>query len=139
MTEFLIEKPFKSYTKRIQEISSLTRSVSPSYFRLQSQTPIKSGPWLEGWIIGNKTGNDTHPTYPFRLPACRNTQDIFSFRVEECLDSGEACPLIPHGPKHYESKCLQKFTYQRMLVYDPYDKYLPFAVEGRCSAELEFP
>ena len=50
-------------------------------------------------------------------------------RVEECLDSGEACPLIPHGPKHYESKCVQKFTYQRMLVYDPYDKYLPFAVE----------
>ena len=52
-------------------------------------------------------------------------------RVEECLDSGEACPLIPHGPKHYESKCVQKFTYQRMLVYDPYDKYLPFAVEVR--------
>jgi len=50
-------------------------------------------------------------------------------RVEECLDSGEACPLIPHGPRHYESKCVQKFTYQRMLVYDPYDKYLPFAVE----------
>ena len=49
--------------------------------------------------------------------------------MEECLDSGEACPLIPHGPKHYESKCVQKFTYQRMLVYDPYDKYLPFAVE----------
>ena len=51
--------------------------------------------------------------------------------MEECLDSGEACPLIPHGPKHYESKCVQKFTYQRMLVYDPYDKYLPFAVEVR--------
>ena len=56
-------------------------------------------------------------------------QNVTSARVEECLDSGEACPLIPHGPRHYESKCVQKFTYQRMLVYDPYDKYLPFAVE----------
>ena len=69
--------------------------------------------------------------------ACQKLcQNLIYSRVEECLDSGEACPLIPHGPRHYESKCVQKFTYQRMLVYDPYDKYLPFAVEGRCSVEL---
>ena len=39
----MIEKPFKSYTKKFQEISSLTQSVSRSHFRSQSQTHIKSG------------------------------------------------------------------------------------------------
>jgi len=47
-------------------------------------------------------------------------------RIEECLTSGDACPLVPEC---YESKCLQKSIYHRFLVYDPYDQYFPFAVE----------
>ncbi|XP_050704228.1 neurotrophin 1-like [Eriocheir sinensis] len=47
-------------------------------------------------------------------------------RLEECLNEGSACPLVP---KCYESKCLQKSIYHRFLVYDPYDKYFPFAIE----------
>jgi len=47
-------------------------------------------------------------------------------RVEECLTSGEACPLVPEC---YGSKCLQKSIYHRFLVYDAYDQYLPFAIE----------
>ncbi|TRY68312.1 hypothetical protein TCAL_09662 [Tigriopus californicus] len=48
-------------------------------------------------------------------------------RVEHCAAPGSPCPLIP---KCYESKCLQKHIYHRFLVYDPYDKYLPFAIES---------
>ncbi|KAG7156356.1 neurotrophin 1-like [Homarus americanus] len=47
-------------------------------------------------------------------------------RIEECLTSGDACPLVPVC---YESKCLQKSIYHRFLVYDPYDQYFPFAIE----------
>ncbi|KAK4317688.1 hypothetical protein Pmani_008497 [Petrolisthes manimaculis] len=47
-------------------------------------------------------------------------------RVEECLTSGDACPLVPDC---YESKCLQKSIYHRFLVYDSYDQYFPFAIE----------
>ncbi|XP_063593047.1 protein spaetzle-like [Penaeus indicus] len=47
-------------------------------------------------------------------------------RIEECLTSGDACPLVPDC---YESKCLQKSIYHRFLVYDPYDQYFPFAIE----------
>lgn len=47
-------------------------------------------------------------------------------RVEECLTSGDVCPLVPDC---YESKCLQKSVYHRFLVYDPYDQYFPFAIE----------
>ncbi|XP_042204052.1 protein spaetzle-like [Homarus americanus] len=47
-------------------------------------------------------------------------------RIEECLTSGDACPLVPEC---YESKCLQKSIYHRFLVYDPYDQYFPFAIE----------
>ncbi|KAK7084712.1 Spaetzle [Halocaridina rubra] len=47
-------------------------------------------------------------------------------RVEDCLTSGEECPKVPMC---YESKCLQKSIYHRFLVYDPYDKYFPFAIE----------
>jgi len=47
-------------------------------------------------------------------------------RIEECLTSGDACPLVPEC---YESKCLQKNIYVRFLVYDAYDQYFPFAVE----------
>lgn len=48
-------------------------------------------------------------------------------RIEECLMAGENCPLVPHC---FESKCLQKSTYHRFLVYDPYDRYFPFTVES---------
>ncbi|XP_069995757.1 neurotrophin 1-like [Penaeus vannamei] len=47
-------------------------------------------------------------------------------RIEECLTSGDTCPLVPDC---YESKCLQKSIYHRFLVYDPYDQYFPFAIE----------
>jgi len=47
-------------------------------------------------------------------------------RIEECLTSGDACPLVPEC---YESKCLQKSIYVRLAVFDPYDRYFPFAVE----------
>nr|XP_053633975.1 neurotrophin 1-like [Cherax quadricarinatus] len=47
--------------------------------------------------------------------------------IEECLTSGSVCPLVPVC---YESKCLQKSIYHRFLVYDPYDKYFPFAVDN---------
>ena len=49
-----------------------------------------------------------------------------SVRIEECTTSGSACPLVPEC---YETKCLQKSIYHRFLVFDPYDHYLPFAVE----------
>merc|ERR1711990_1198260 len=48
-------------------------------------------------------------------------------RIEECTTAGEACPLVPAC---YETKCLQKSIYHRFLVYDPYDHYLPFAIES---------
>ncbi|XP_063607859.1 neurotrophin 1-like [Penaeus indicus] len=47
-------------------------------------------------------------------------------RIEECLTSADACPLVPDC---YESKCLQKSIYHRFLVYNPYDQYFPFAIE----------
>ncbi|XP_042855248.1 neurotrophin 1-like [Penaeus japonicus] len=47
-------------------------------------------------------------------------------RLEECLTSADACPLVPEC---YESKCLQKSMYHRFLVYDSYDQYFPFAIE----------
>ena len=48
-------------------------------------------------------------------------------RVEHCETPGSPCPLVPEC---YETKCLQKSIYHRFLVYDPYDKYLPFAIES---------
>ncbi|CAL4124464.1 unnamed protein product, partial [Meganyctiphanes norvegica] len=50
-------------------------------------------------------------------------------RVETCTltsNKESPCPLLPEC---YTSKCLQKSTYHRFLVYDPYDYYFPFAVE----------
>ncbi|XP_068216683.1 neurotrophin 1-like [Palaemon carinicauda] len=61
-----------------------------------------------------------------------NNVDIFfksivqSVRIEECLTSGDACPLVPTC---YDTQCLQKSIYHRFLVYDPFDYYFPFAVE----------
>ncbi|XP_053633979.1 neurotrophin 1-like [Cherax quadricarinatus] len=46
-------------------------------------------------------------------------------RLEECMTPSENCPLVPLC---YESKCLQKFTYQRLLIYDPHDQHFPFAI-----------
>ena len=48
-------------------------------------------------------------------------------RVEECAHAGSPCPLVPEC---YDTKCLQKYTYHRFLVYDPYDYYFPFAIES---------
>ena len=48
-------------------------------------------------------------------------------RIEECSTPGDSCPLVPDC---YETKCLQKSNYHRFLVYDRYDRYLPFAIES---------
>jgi hypothetical protein len=48
-------------------------------------------------------------------------------RIEECTTPGSACPLVPEC---YETKCLQKSIYHRFLIYDPYDQYLPFAIDS---------
>ncbi|XP_045615598.1 LOW QUALITY PROTEIN: neurotrophin 1 [Procambarus clarkii] len=58
-------------------------------------------------------------------------------RLEECLGYS-SCPLVPHC---YESKCLQKSTFHRFLVFDPCDQYFPFSVEtfklpASCSCQL---
>lgn len=47
-------------------------------------------------------------------------------RVEECSTPGSPCPLVPAC---YDTSCVQKSLYHRFLVYDPYDKYFPFAIE----------
>ena len=52
-----------------------------------------------------------------------------SARIEECTTAGSTCPLIPEC---YKTKCLQKSSYHRFLVFDPYDHYLPFAI-GKSS------
>lgn len=66
--------------------------------------------------------------------------DTFSqtTRIEECLDYGKPCPLVPHC---YESSCLQKSIYHRFLIYDPCDKYFPFAIDSfklpaSCACQL---
>ncbi|XP_053634326.2 protein spaetzle 4-like [Cherax quadricarinatus] len=51
---------------------------------------------------------------------------IQTVRIEECLTDNNPCPLVPMC---YDSKCLQKFIYQRFLVFDPYDLSFPFAIE----------
>ncbi len=49
-------------------------------------------------------------------------------RVEECdVAVGTNCPLVPSC---YDSKCVQKNSFHRFLVYDAYDQYFPFAVES---------
>lgn len=48
-------------------------------------------------------------------------------RIEACRTAGQPCPLVPEC---YATKCLQKFVYHRFLVYNPYDYYFPFAIEG---------
>ncbi len=48
-------------------------------------------------------------------------------RFEECTTSGQKCPLVPQD---YQTRCIQKATYQRFLVYDPYDEYSPFSIDS---------
>ena len=50
-----------------------------------------------------------------------------SARLELCLTPGETCPLTP-AP--YKTECVQKASYHRFLVYDPYDEYLPFSIDS---------
>ncbi|TRY78392.1 hypothetical protein TCAL_08984 [Tigriopus californicus] len=47
-------------------------------------------------------------------------------RIEKCKFEHYPCPLLPAC---YESKCVQKYTYHRFLVYNPKDYYYPFRVE----------
>ncbi|XP_064113521.1 neurotrophin 1-like [Macrobrachium nipponense] len=83
--------------------------------------------------------SDTSYVKPLRAVNARgiwriivNDVDIFfksivqSVRIEECLTSGDACPLVPAC---YDTQCLQKSVYHRFLVYDPFDYYFPFAIE----------
>eukprot|EP00095_Tigriopus_kingsejongensis_P003045 maker-scaffold1052_size66809-snap-gene-0.14 protein:Tk03045 transcript:maker-scaffold1052_size66809-snap-gene-0.14-mRNA-1 annotation:"Spz3" len=48
-------------------------------------------------------------------------------RIEKCKNEDYPCPLIPSC---YGSKCVQKYTYHRFLVYNPKDYYYPFRVES---------
>ena len=48
-------------------------------------------------------------------------------RIEACTTPGSECPLVPEC---YESKCVQKSIYHRFLIFDPYDQYLPFAIDS---------
>ena len=52
------------------------------------------------------------------------TQNV---RFEECVSAGKMCPLTSEG---YNTRCIQKATYQRFLVYDPYDGYSPFSIDS---------
>ena len=47
-------------------------------------------------------------------------------RFEECTTPGYQCPLVPSC---YDTKCFQKHAYHRLLIYDPYDYYVPFSIE----------
>lgn len=52
-----------------------------------------------------------------------------SVRVEQCHREGDQkCPLTAEDATA-QSKCIQKETYQRLLVYDPYDYHLPFKMD----------
>ena len=79
----------------------------------------------------------------------RSKDDFISqtIRVELCVDPGQPCPKVPGNHLFHKfffmtwiirfllagcviSKCVQKHTYQRFLVFNPSDYYLPFAVES---------
>lgn len=50
-----------------------------------------------------------------------------SVRFERCLNGGgQPCPKIPAC---YDTECVQKFTYHRLLIFNPFEYYLPFAME----------
>ena len=71
----------------------------------------KNGEWR--WIV-----NDIDAHYEVLTQTAR---------IEECTTGGQSCPLVPDC---YETKCLQKSNYHRFLVYDRYDRYLPFSIES---------
>ena len=71
----------------------------------------KNGQWR--WIV-----NDIDAHYEVLTQTAR---------IEECTTGGQSCPLVPDC---YETKCLQKSNYHRFLVYDRYDRYLPFSIES---------
>ena len=71
----------------------------------------KNGEWR--WIV-----NDIDAHYEVLTQTAR---------IEECTTAGESCPLVPEC---YTTKCLQKSNYHRFLVYDRYDRYLPFSIES---------
>ena len=48
-------------------------------------------------------------------------------RIEECLDPGEVCDLVPEP---YDTECIQKAVFHRFLVYDPFDQHLPFSIDS---------
>ena len=77
----------------------------------------------------------------------RSKDDFISqtIRVELCVDPGQHCPKVPGNLQCFQTtydlkyrlfaecvitKCVQKHTYQRFLVFNPSDYYLPFAVES---------
>ncbi len=50
-----------------------------------------------------------------------------SVRLESCFGENK-CPLTAEDATN-ESKCVQKDSYQRLLVYDPHDYALPFTMD----------
>jgi hypothetical protein len=50
-----------------------------------------------------------------------------SVRVEVCSDPRTACTGLSDC---YNSSCVQKYAYNRLLVYDPDDTHFPFAVDS---------
>ena len=60
-----------------------------------------------------------------RLGAFKKIGPFFSIWT---LLSGRRFTTLPLFSACYESKCLQKFTYHRFLVYNPKDYYYPFKV-----------
>ena len=70
-----------------------------------------------------------------------------SVRMELCQNPGQKCPKVPSEcftpayvskiyciffliPGCVWTKCVQKHTYHRLLVYNPTDYYLPFSIES---------
>nr|XP_027219666.1 uncharacterized protein LOC113812001 [Penaeus vannamei] len=121
-------------TRSNTQPSTTTRSSSPSMLTWPNSTPSclwsDQTPW-ENLLCPSETAY----VRPLRA---QNTEDKWrvivnnidahyqtltqTVRIEECLTSADACPLVPDC---YESKCLQKSIYTRFLVYDPYDHTIP--------------
>ena len=50
-----------------------------------------------------------------------------SVRVELCSEPRGACPGVSEC---YNSSCVQKYAFNRLLIYDPADTHFPFSVES---------
>ena len=68
---------------------------------------------------------------------------IFCFlsRLETCLTPDSACRLLAPC---YQSKCTQKYVYERMLAYDPCDPYKGLFIDvfkfpSACSCHIPQP